>query len=138
MKSILNFFIILVSLLPIVALGSKLNPKIVIKVKFDKSFYDLAFSRDLFKYNEGTRAYIVKIKDCNRLKLSQVEKTYKSLLKEYSNQPLREKTKYDVVLSANGKKMEIARGSDFGTWLREMPKTIMYINAEAVASCKQQ
>lgn len=137
MKSIFPFCIIAFFFLPVVALGSKPEPKVVVKVKFDESFYNLEFSRDLFKYNEGTRTYSVKIKDCNRSKVSQVEKTYKSMLKDYSNQAPRQKTKYDVELSANGKKIEIARGSDFGTWLREMPKKIMYINAEAQASCKR-
>ena len=137
MKLISIFYIIAVSFLPIVTFGSRPPPKIVVKVKFDRSFYNLEFSRDLFKYNEGARTYSVKIKDCNRPKVSQVENTYKSLLKEYSSQPPRQKTKYDLELSENGKKIEVARGSDLGTWLREMPKKIMYINAEAQASCKR-
>lgn len=137
MKSIFSFCIFTIFFSPIFALGSKPETKVVVKVKFDKSFYNLKFSRDLFKYSEGARTYSLKIKDCNRSKVRQVEDTYNSLLKDYTNQVPRQKTKYDVELLANGKKIDIARGSDFGTWLREMPKKIMYINAEAQASCRR-
>lgn len=136
MKFISIFCIIVFLFSPVVAFGAKSSPKNVVKVKFDQSFYSLEFGHDLFKYNESTRTYGIKITDCNRPRLSQVENTYKSLLKDYLNQPPRQKTKYDLELLVNGKKMEVARGSNFGNWLREMPKKIMYINAEAQTSCK--
>lgn len=137
MKSLFYFGLVACFYLPIVALGSKPEQKTVLQVKFDQSFYALELSRDFFKYSEGSRVYGIKIKDCNRPKLSQIETTYKSLLNEYSHQPPRQKTKYDVELLENKKKFEVARGSELGQWLREVPKKIMYINAEAQTSCKR-
>lgn len=109
-----------------------------VKVKFDQSFYVLEFHSDLFVYNEATRTYRIRINDCNRPKISQIEKTYRSLLADHLSQPPRVKTKYDVEVADKGKKIQVPRGSYLGTWLRDMPKKIMYINAETQVSCKRK
>lgn len=120
------------------ALGSNSDKNTGIKVKFDQSFYSLDFSSDLFRYDEATRTYRIKIKNCNRSKVYQIEKTYKSLLADHLSQPPRVKTKYDVEVADKKKKIQVPRGSHFGTWLRDMPKKIMYINAETQVSCTRK
>jgi hypothetical protein len=90
-----------------------------------------------FSYKESGRTYVVKVKDCNKASLDKIAETYRALLKRYSAKPALPKTQYDVELMNSGTKIFVARGSDFGTWLREMPKKAMYVTAEAQASCKK-
>ena len=111
-----------------------------IEVKFDHTFYGLKYNSDLLTYREGPRTYSVKIKACNKAKVSSLIKKYQSLSQKYVTQKIPEKSNpnYDVlVTTGEGKKLQVSRGSQFGTWLRDLPKKIMYFDAEARLSCKR-
>lgn len=120
------------------AFASTTPQEINIAVKFDHSFYELKFDGGVLTYKEGPQHYSMKLRDCNRSKVGRITKRYQVLAKKYMSQKPQPKTKFDVeVTSSDGKKLEVARGSSFGTWLRDMPKKIMYYNAESQASCKR-
>ena len=119
-------------------LASTTPQTINIAVKFDHFFYELKFDGGVLTYKEGPQHYFIKLTDCNRSKVSRIAGSYLVLAKKYRNQKVQKKTKFDVeVTSPDGKKWEIARGSPLGTWLRDMPKKMMYYNAELQASCRR-
>jgi hypothetical protein len=108
-----------------------------IAVKFDQSFYDLELTDKHFLFREGSITYRSKVMTCNRSALSKKRDEFNSLSKNYFSSPT-EKSEFDVQFTdRDGKAFSVARGSTFGTWLRELPKTMMYFNAEVKASCKR-
>jgi hypothetical protein len=113
------------------------TPKWDITVKFDNSFYDVRYDGSSFVYRESPVVYNFKVKSCNRAQVDRMVATYQALLKKYGSEPARTRTKYDIHLDASGKKLSVARGSPLGTWLRTLPKKMMYFNAEAQTSCRR-
>ena len=108
-----------------------------IAVKFDQSFYNLELTDSFFSFREGPTTFRAKAKPCNRAVLAKKRDEYNSLLTTYSS-PTTGKSEFDVqVTDRDGKVLSVARGSKFGSWLRDLPKTMMYFNAEVKASCKR-
>ncbi len=108
-----------------------------IAVKFDQSFYNLELTDNLFSFREGPTTFRAKAMPCNRAVLSKKRDEYNALLTTYSSPPTG-KSEFDVqVTDRDGKALSVARGSKFGTWLRDLPKTMMYFNAEVKSSCKR-
>lgn len=109
-----------------------------VMVKFDKTFYSFAYDSNTLIYKQAQNSFILPLKDCNRKVVGPIIQRYKTLSTKFASQKNLTKTKFDVeVTNANGSKMKVARGSQFGNWLREFPQKIAYINAEAQVSCKR-
>ena len=108
-----------------------------VSVRFDRSSYELKYDSSVLTYREGPRVYGMKSRACSKARIDRLVNRYRSLNLAYKSQKARDGTPIDVVVTgADGKRMQVARGSPFGAWLREMPKGIMYLNAEMRASCK--
>lgn len=109
-----------------------------IKVKFDRTFYSLTYDARAFTYKEGPNVFSIPIKECNKALVNKITNRYESLLSEYTNQKKQFPTTFDVkLIGVGGNTLQITRGSMFGTWLRELPKKIMYHKAEAQVICKR-
>ena len=108
-------------------------------VKFDRSFFYLEVDNKKMIYRESDRTYEIKIEPCNRKVVNQLISSYRSMLTKHlsSKQPA-STTKYDVVINSGMKSYSVPRGSDFGTWLRNLPKKMPYLYAQARVSCKKR
>lgn len=107
-------------------------------VKFDQTFYRMEFLKDSFSYTEGAISYRAKVAECNRSVVAKIPDEYLALYRNNLKTAQIAKSEFDVeVVDGNGKTFRVARGSKFGTWLRDLPKTMMYFNAEVKASCKR-
>ena len=135
MRLIFQFLVLFASLM---ASAANETPTVDISVKFDRSFFKLKYDGTALSYSEETRQFKINVRSCNRSRLEKIPAHYNALLKKFKNQkPPLQKTKYDVeVTDSLGRKIQIARGSALGTWLRELPKKIMYDDAEARVACK--
>lgn len=109
-----------------------------VKVKFDHTFYSLKNNAKLLVYKEGPNEFSIAIKDCNRPLVNKITETYEALLLGNSKKKNQQSSKYDVqLIIVGGETLQIPRGDSFGTWLRDLPKQIMYHKAEAVARCRR-
>lgn len=109
-----------------------------IKIKFDRTFYSLRYDTKVLVYKEGPNVFSIPVKECNKSLVNKITSRYESLLSEYTNQKKQPVTSFDVkLIKFDGATLNIARGSTFGTWLRELPKKIMYQKAEAQVVCKK-
>ena len=113
-------------------------PDINISVKFDHSFYQLELDKEVFAYREGPISYRTKIADCNKAKATKLADQYRKLYDSYPKSEERKNSKFDVELVGKDSKiMRVARGTEFGTYLRNLPKEMMYFNAEVKTACKR-
>jgi hypothetical protein len=114
------------------------NGDLDVSVKFDRSFYQLKSKSGMITYKEGGLIYQIKIQDCNRAVIAKIADRYWSLSSTQEASEVRPKQSVDInVTSGDGKKQQVARGSAFGTWLRELPRNVMYLSAEARVLCKR-
>lgn len=111
---------------------------IEVKVKFDQTFYSLKSNSKTLVYKEGPNEFSISIKSCNRSLVNSITEKYNALFLENSNKKNQLISKYDVkLIHPSGDIVQVARGDSFGTWLRDLPKKIMYYKAEAVAKCRR-
>lgn len=116
--------------------GAPKPREISVRVKFDRTFYSLAYDSRSFVYGQAQNGYALPLKDCNRSVIGPVIERYKILSARFASQKNLKITRFDIeVTGANGSRMQVARGSPFGTWLREFPRKIASIHAEAQLAC---
>ncbi len=120
------------------AMSAAQTKDVKVAVKFDQTFYRMEFLKDSFSYSEGAINYRAKVAECNRSVVAKIPDEYLALYKNNLKTVQTANSEFDVeVVDGNGKSFGVARGSKFGTWLRDLPKTMMYFNAEVKASCKR-
>ena len=108
-----------------------------IDVRFDRTSYKLKLNGKEFVFQDGALRFNTKVAACNRAKFEPIARSYASFGDEMAKQPAREETDYDVQVTNRTKTTHIPRGGAYGTWLRDLPKRVPYLNAEAIIACRE-
>lgn len=135
MRMYLTFNVIKIFLVTFSVTTWSAKPNAIVSVEFDHTVYQIEFTPKLFSYIESGRTQTVRIQDCNRSKIEPLEKAYRFFMASLAKRAPRSRTPYDVKVTTSGKTLLVARGSEFGNWLRAMPNNVIYIIGEAKAQC---
>jgi hypothetical protein len=80
----------------------------------------------------------VEIKKCNAKAIEKFQTRYLSLKTNYSSLPIsKKKSKYDLRVN-DGSSFSVVRGSEFGTWLRALPRHMQKLNLKSRLECRKQ
>jgi hypothetical protein len=110
-----------------------------VAIRFDKSFYSLDLHGEILTYKDSARTYKMPAKKCDQAVVDKIVGQYRAMTTDYKARKPIPKTEFNVeVIETNKMKLEVARGSNLGTWLRDMPKNIMYYAAEAKVACAKK
>jgi len=137
--SLVFFFLVLVFVSStFAATGSKPAP-LDISVKFDNSTYSLRAKSGELTYKDTFQTHKIPVSKCTESVVNRIIEGYAHLASKYNFGRPFIRTPYDVqVREAKKEPVHIARGSEFGTWLRELPAKISYYAAEADLLCRKK
>jgi len=102
-------------------------------VTYDRRAFRLEVDAKSFTYREAGRTYAIPRPKC--AVFQEVERPWRELASVVPNERASD---YDVVVeNERGKRTYIARGARLGTWLRDLPKTLPYLDARARVACRR-
>jgi hypothetical protein len=109
-----------------------------ITVRYDSAVYHFRYDGNQLSYVESSRRFTIADRPCDHAEIKRIAGTYNLLEQKYLKRANHSPTPYDVeIKTLNNEKLAISRGSQFGTWLRDLPKRIAYENLAAKVSCKR-
>jgi hypothetical protein len=105
-------------------------------IKFDNISYTLTLLTESFVYRDELQRINIKESPCNRVILLSFVNQYHMFRGRYLSYRAKNRSTLNVILiSETGHRYRIERNSAFGVWLRDMPKKMRELQAQAKAAC---